>query len=211
MAVVFDVGGVLCPNPVDEFTKVDTEYSLPPGTAQSYFRGGSAFALCETGQMPLADFSTIVSSEIRVSHGVVLPAARLESMLGACFGTVRPEMMKLLHQLRAAGHQLGLLTNIYAERRGWLRQRFPPELIDVYGDSSELGLRKPDPRIYLRVLELLGRDATEVVFIDDFAENIEPAKDLGMTTILFQDPTQLGQVLRAMGIDGDGRSRVYGT
>ena len=201
LAVVFDVGGVLCPNPVHEFDKVDAEYSLPSGTAQTYFRGGSAFALCETGQMSLGDFSASVSADIKATHGEVVPAARLESMLDACFSDVRPEMMTLLRQLRAAGHQLGLLTNIYAERREWLRRRFPPDLIDAYGDSSELGLRKPDPHIYVRVLELLGRRACEVVFVDDFIENIEPAKTLGMTTILFQNPLQVGQMLRTVGIE----------
>jgi epoxide hydrolase-like predicted phosphatase len=116
-------------------------------------------------------------------------------------------MMTLLRQLRSAGYQLALLTNIYAERREWLRRRFPPDLIDVYGDSSELGLRKPDPRIYVEVLELMGRQASEVVFIDDFTENIEPARTLGMTTILFQDPPQVEKALRALGIEALGAAR----
>lgn len=114
-AVVFDVGGVLCPNPVHEFDKVDAEYSLPPSTAQTYFRGGSTFALCETGQMSLVNFSASVSADIKATHGATIPPARFESMLDACFSEVRPEMMALLRQLGAAGHQLGLLTNIYAQ------------------------------------------------------------------------------------------------
>jgi epoxide hydrolase-like predicted phosphatase len=122
-------------------------------------------------------------------------------MLEACMGSsVRPEMISLIEEVKAAGYQTGLLTNIFAERRVWLHRTFPPSLIDVYGDSSEMGLRKPDPRIYVRLLELLRRAPEEVAFVDDFAENLTPAAEMGMATILFSDVEKIRDDLRATGV-----------
>jgi epoxide hydrolase-like predicted phosphatase len=57
--------------------------------------------------------------------------------------------------------------------------------------SSELGLMKPDPEIYEFVLEQIGFEAKQTVFIDDFIENIAGAKDVGMHGILFENPEQV--------------------
>jgi epoxide hydrolase-like predicted phosphatase len=200
-AVVFDVGGVLCPSPTDEFSKVDREYGLPAGTVQSFLRGGSLFARCETGQLPLADFFEQVHAEISATHRVSVPAGRLDAMMEAIMGDqVRPDMIALLAEVKAAGHRTALLTNIFAERREWLHATFPADLVDVYADSSELGLRKPDPAIYLRLLELLDLPAHQLVFVDDFAENLVPAKEFGMHTVQFHDPAQARAALVAAGV-----------
>lgn len=49
-------------------------------------------------------------------------------------------------------------------------------------------------------LELLGRSAAEVVFVDDFPENLEPACELGIAALLFEDPRQVRRVLVAAGV-----------
>ncbi|EZQ18905.1 hypothetical protein CF98_17590 [Halopseudomonas bauzanensis] len=200
-AVVFDVGGVICPNPLDEFSKVDSEYGLLDGTVMGLIRGGSMFALCETGQMALAEFIERSSSAIAAEHGVLVPAERLESMFRACMGeNIVSEMRDLVLDVKRAGYHTALLTNIFAERRAWLHSIFPAGTIDVYADSSELGLRKPEMPIYERLLEMLGTPAEAVVFVDDFAENILPAKTLGMIGILFKSPHQVRQQLIAAGV-----------
>jgi len=200
-AVVFDVGGVLCPNPVDEFGKVDDEYALPSGTVQSFLRGGDTFRLVETGRLPIAEFYAHCTQRIATEHGVRVPPARLEQMLDACMGTtLRPEMLVLVEEIKRAGHQTGLLTNIFAERREWLHALFADGVIDVYCDSSELGLRKPDQAIYVKLLELLGRPAGEVAFVDDFAENVAAARVAGIAAIHFRDAAQARRELAALGV-----------
>ncbi|HZZ46731.1 MAG TPA: HAD family phosphatase [Pseudonocardia sp.] len=200
-AVVFDVGGVLCPNPMNEFEKVDTEYGLPIGTVQSFLRGGSLFAECEVGRLPIAEFYAQMAADIAQSHQVEVPPARLDSMLSACVGdSVRPEMLELLKTLKAGGYQTGLLTNLFPEKREWLRETFPPSLIDVYGESYELGLRKPDPAIYHRLLEMLGREPSEVVFVDDFSENLVGARKVGILGIDFVSPEQARSELATAGV-----------
>lgn len=200
-AVVFDVGGVLCPNPIGEFIKVDREYSLPEGTVMSFMRGGDEFARCETGQLPVAEFYDRCVARITEAHGVRVPSLRLDAMLEACMGkTVRPEMRALVIEIKAAGYQTALLTNIFAERRNWLHSIFPPGTIDVYGDSSELGMRKPDLPIYRRLVEMLDRRSEEIAFVDDFAENLTPARSLGIAGILFETPEQVRRDLINAGV-----------
>ncbi|WP_052914688.1 HAD family hydrolase [Protofrankia coriariae] len=200
-AVVFDVGGVLCPSPVGEFEKVDAEYGLPAGTVMSFVRGGELFARCETGRMPIAEFYRRCSSAIAEKHHVDVPAQRLDAMLWACMGdSVRPEMVALVVEVKAAGYQTALLTNIFAERRDWLHTLLPAGTIDAYGDSSELGLRKPDPTIYRRLLAMLGRGPREVAFVDDFPENLVPARDLGMVGVLYESSRQVRRALVEAGV-----------
>lgn len=200
-AVVFDVGGVLCPNPLGEFIKVDLEYGLPEGTVMSFMRGGDDFALCETGRLPIAEFYVRCVARITEAHGVQVTPQRLDAMLEACMGkTVNPQMRELVMEIKAAGYQTALLTNIFAERRDWLHSIFPPETIDVYGDSSELGMRKPELPIYRRLVQMLGRRPEEIVFIDDFAENLVPARSIGLVDILFESPEQTRRDLITAGV-----------
>lgn len=200
-AVAFDVGGVLTLSPVDEFTKVDTEYGLPAGTVQGFLRGGDVFAKVETGQMPVIDFYRQTAAIILADHGVVLPVERLEVMLENCMGSrLRPDVLALVSEVKAASYKTALLTNIFAERREWLHGLFAEGVIDVYCDSSEQGLRKPDPAIYERLTEMLDCDARSIAFIDDFAENLVPARDMGMLDILFTAATETRAALIAAGI-----------
>jgi len=54
--------------------------------------------------------------------------------------------------------------------------------------SAELGLAKPDPRIYQMTLSQLGSPPERALFIDDMARNIEAARKLGMQTLHFREP-----------------------
>jgi putative hydrolase of the HAD superfamily len=59
---------------------------------------------------------------------------------------------------------------------------------DVVVESAVEGLRKPELPIYELVLERLGVDASEAVFLDDLGINLKPARAMGMTTIKVVDP-----------------------
>lgn len=66
--------------------------------------------------------------------------------------------------------------------------------------SHEVGFRKPDVRIYKAILAKIKFKSEEVVFIDDKEYNLTPAKELGMTTILFTDPESLRRDLKRLGL-----------
>ncbi len=73
-------------------------------------------------------------------------------------------------------------------------------LFDVVIESSKVGLRKPDPRIYEIACERLGATPVEVAFLDDLGVNLKPARVLGMTTIKVVEPRRaLGELEEVLG------------
>ncbi|MGQ0632824.1 MAG: HAD family hydrolase [Sporichthyaceae bacterium] len=200
-AVAFDIGGVLVPTPLGEFAKVDTEYGLAAGTAMSLFRGGSLFAQCETGVLPFADFCAGAVAGIGAEQGIAVPAERLAQMMGTVMGgTVIPGMIDLVGEVKAAGLRTALLSNIYRELAGWIDGIFPGGEIDLNCSSYVVGERKPEPGIYLELIKRLDLPPEQIVFVDDFPENIVAARAQGLSTILFTDEAQCRAELRGLAI-----------
>jgi putative hydrolase of the HAD superfamily len=93
-----------------------------------------------------------------------------------------------IRRLRDEGLTLGLLTNNVKEFGSAWRATIPvEELFDVVVDSSEVGLRKPDRRIYLVTCERLAVKPSSAVFVDDNLENVAAARAVGMEAVHFED------------------------
>jgi putative hydrolase of the HAD superfamily len=89
-------------------------------------------------------------------------------------------------ELLADGVPIALLTNNVKEWGDHWRATFPvDELFEIVVDSSDVGMRKPDARIYLLTCERLGVAPEACVFVDDNAENVAAARALGMETVHF--------------------------
>jgi putative hydrolase of the HAD superfamily len=73
-------------------------------------------------------------------------------------------------------------------------------LLDVALSSCYLGLRKPEPAIYKRALDILGKPPERVLFIDDRSENAAAAAAAGMKTILFTGAEALRRDLESFGV-----------
>ncbi len=86
-------------------------------------------------------------------------------------------------------------TNEYRFQRFGLRKYFAVALSSCY-----LGLRKPEPAIYRRALDILGRPAERILFIDDRAENAAGAGKAGMKTIVFKGAEALRHELAGLGV-----------
>jgi FMN phosphatase YigB (HAD superfamily) len=98
----------------------------------------------------------------------------------------RPEAMDLIAECKEAGKALGILTNELMDFQGreWVEERrwFPD--FPVLVDSSELGIRKPDPQPYLVAAVGLGLPPDAIVFIDDNPAYVEGGLAVGMRSIL---------------------------
>jgi putative hydrolase of the HAD superfamily len=70
-------------------------------------------------------------------------------------------------------------------------------LFDTVIESSLVGIRKPNPEIYLMACRALSIEPKEALFIDDLGINLKPAKALGMTTIKVLNEAQALQDLSA--------------
>lgn len=94
----------------------------------------------------------------------------------------------LLDSLRSRGYKTGLVANTWPEPPRIIRQDIAAaglaDLFDVIVLSTEVGVRKPDPRIFTTALAALEVDALDAVFVGDRLEtDVQGAADVGMTTI----------------------------
>ena len=110
-------------------------------------------------------------------------------------------MVECARDLKAEGYRTAIVTNNLAEfSEHWLKTLPLDELFDTVIDSSQVGVRKPDPRIFELALERLGGvEAERAVFLDDFPGNVEAARRVGMTGILVEsDPSSALEELRRL-------------
>jgi 2-haloacid dehalogenase len=121
-----------------------------------------------------------------------------ESLGGAIPGTV-----EILRRLHAAGRPLWALSNWSAEKFRLVRPAYAfLELFESIVISGDVGVNKPEKRIFQVLLQQSGREAGECLFIDDSQANISAAQGLGFQCILFQDPALLEQELISRGLLG---------
>jgi putative hydrolase of the HAD superfamily len=96
--------------------------------------------------------------------------------------------------------RLGLISNAWSGLRAYLAERKLAEPFEQLIVSAEVGVAKPDARIFQIALEKMNVPAAEVVFMDDFIENVEGARAAGMQAVHFKSQDEalkeLKQVLR---------------
>ncbi len=197
-AVVFDMGGVLTVDPFEGMVAYATELGIAPQYIADAVRSSPEFEAIETGNGTIRDFLKWLCAAVEREFGTPVDIRRLAASLETG-QVVRPEMVTLVEDLRAAGMRLGLLTNNAREARSWWRSGvLPLEAFELVLDSSALGLRKPDPEIFYTAVVQFDVRAEEVVFVDDLQANVDGALRAGLRGLLFKDPMQCRWELLAM-------------
>ena len=108
---------------------------------------------------------------------------------------------EIIEQLRGSGFKLGLLSVHAKEWVDYCQQKFGyHELFHSKLYSFEVAASKPDKKVYCLILQKLKSAPEECVFIDDHPENLAPAREMGMKTILFGNAGQLKTDLAVLGI-----------
>jgi 2-haloacid dehalogenase len=108
--------------------------------------------------------------------------------------------LRILRELKEAGHPLYGLTNWSHETFPFARERFDfLTLFDGIVVSGEEGMIKPDPKLYQTLLERYDIDPSRAVFIDDNKANVDAAEALGIHGIHFHTPQQLRAELVELG------------
>ncbi|HLY39715.1 MAG TPA: HAD-IA family hydrolase [Terracidiphilus sp.] len=96
---------------------------------------------------------------------------------------------------------LGTLNNEAREPNDYRFRQFGlRQYVQVAFSSCYMGLRKPGPAIFRRALDILGKPAERVLFIDDRAENVAGAASAGMKTVRFQGAEMLRSELQSLGV-----------
>jgi putative hydrolase of the HAD superfamily len=112
--------------------------------------------------------------------------------------SVNPAVVAVLAALHSGGTRLALLSNAGPDFGSYFRHGLLGEYFDAVYVSGELKLLKPDPEIYQHVLADLGISAADAVFIDNRADNVRGAQELGITGHVFTDPGTLRAFLESL-------------
>ncbi len=190
-AALFDFGGVILSSPFDAFAGYERDHDLPDGFLRRLNATNpddNAWARFERNQLDAEGFCTAFEAEAeRAGHPVDARA-----VLALLAGDLRPEMVEAVRRC-SQKLKTGLLTNnVVSMGAAEMATSGPHEEVlgyfDVVVESSQVGVRKPDPRFYELACELLSITPPEAVFLDDLGVNLKPARALGMTTIKVNDP-----------------------
>lgn len=189
-AVIFDFGGVITSSPFDAFTRYEAERGLPAGLLRQVNAtnpDSNAWALFERNEIDAAAFDArFLAESTALGHPV-----RGGDVLPLLSGDIRLGMVEALKACKAA-FKVGCITNNVITGHGAgmsgttekaAKVAGIMELFDAVIESSKVGLRKPDPRIYEMMCELLAVEPAECVYLDDLGINCKPAAVLGMTAI----------------------------
>ena len=126
--------------------------------------------------------------EIARSEGVEADPIEVFVRMGEG-SVIRQDVVALATRIKADGFQAAIVTNNAKEfRERWVASVPVAEICHEIVDSSEIGVRKPDPRIFEHALERLGGIAPErALFVDDFHGNVQAAEALGIRAVHMPD------------------------
>jgi putative hydrolase of the HAD superfamily len=197
-AVIFDFGGVLTEPP----GKGMSAYCERAGISWDLFRQlfvplDGAWAKFEKNELSQDEFIRAFEVEAAAAGLKVDGAAFLNDFFSGM--ALREDMIAVARALRG-GYRLGCITN-NVQAVGRTRNPLFDDLFDVVVESSKVGTRKPDPRIYQHCCDLLGVRPERAIFLDDFGINLKAARELGMGTIkVDESQSAIDELERLLGI-----------
>ena len=98
-------------------------------------------------------------------------------------------------------YKVALATNNNALAFVPFKEKFGfASLFDYIIVSGEIGVKKPDLKYFEKLVEATGSKPSDIIFFDDTLENVEAAKKLGIKGVVFKDPGQAKEALKAMGL-----------
>jgi len=198
--VIFDWGGVITSPIIDTVTawleadRIDKESyaaAMRPWVKSAYGPDDneSPIHALERGELSDEEFEAVLAAAlIGVDGTPVVATGLLNRMFGA--SVIQVEMLDLIRDLRAEGVRTSLLSNSWGAGRNGYPSVLLAELFDDVVISGEVGMRKPEERIFRLAVGRLDLLPSSCVFVDDVDGNIAAANSLGFTTVHHQDPAQ---------------------
>ncbi|MGW9632145.1 HAD family hydrolase [Agromyces sp. NPDC055520] len=194
--VVFDYGEVISREPTAADRAALVERAGANGYAEAFWRAYWAHRSgLDRGTTSIADYWHAISADLGADWNAI-DAHELWALDHRGWLSVDPGTLGVLYALAAGGTRLALLSNAGADFSGWLRHGSFAPLFERVFVSGELELVKPDAAIYEHVIDELGIEASDLVFIDNKAENVEGAKAVGGDGHVFTDAATLESWLR---------------
>lgn len=177
--IVFDFFGVICSR-------------IAPPWFEKHFSDQDTEALKE-GYFGPADIGEVSDKELlkQLSGLANQTPEEIESEWFSMIEIDR-EVISIIENLRKSGYEIHIGSNVI---KNLVQKITAKENLDYLFDSriisSEIGLMKPDPLFFKKMLELIDKKPEEVIFIDDSQNNVDSAKEIGIESYIFKDISDL--------------------
>ncbi len=195
-AIIFDVGGVL----IRTHSRAGREkwaarFGMDSWDFENFVFRSESGQQAEVGRKSAAAHWQWLGDHFGL-NGAELAAMRHDFFAG---DALNEPLLAYIRRLGQAGYRLGLLSNYSDDARRLWRETYPfLHHFDGVTISAEVGLAKPAPDIYHIAAKNVGVAVHEAVFVDDFIENVEGARGVGMQAIHYHDPASAEQALVAL-------------
>ena len=183
-AIVFDIGGVLEITPQTGWAeKWEARLHLRPGELDErlidVWRDGSYGTIAEE------DVEKRIGELMGIDQGQI--EALMADLWEEYLGELNVELTAYFASLRPR-YQTALLSNSFAGARSREQERYHfAEICDLLIYSHEVGIAKPERRIFELTCERLGVQPAEMIFLDNVEPNVAAARECGIQAILFRE------------------------
>ncbi|NIH79095.1 putative hydrolase of the HAD superfamily [Amycolatopsis viridis] len=183
-AVVFDIGGVLEITGEMTFSREwESKLGLSPGEIgrrlADVWAGGTVARISED------DVHRAIGDELGLAGAQV--ELMMSQMWTEYLGVANDELIEYVRGLRPR-YRTGILSNSFVGAREREQEAYGfPALVDDLVYSHEVGMTKPDPRIYQLTCARLGAAPEETIFVDDLDANVTGALDAGLHAVRYRD------------------------
>lgn len=195
-AIIFDIGGVLCHGISKVHFNLAKDFNID---LVKFYKSLHKYEKdAATGVLSSAGFPKLVAKDPKIKD--YRKFIRRWSILLEKYLLIDKKIEKIIKILKK-DYTIGTLTNVVKitdriRRKKNMYKHFKIKLI-----SCEVGLKKPDPKVYKLLIKKLNLSPQEIIFIDDNKKLLLSAKKLGINTILFKNHSQLVKDLRKFGVE----------
>ena len=196
-AIIWDFGGVITSSPFEAFNQFEEANGLPKDiirTINSENPDTNAWAKFESNSITIDVFNDLFLKEAK-AKGFDIKGRDIIKLLK---GNIRKNMVSFLRELKS-DFKLGCITNNVkssSEENNDNETKEAMSLFDHVIESSIVGIRKPNPEIYMMSCDALKVSPDQCIYLDDLGINLKPARELGMTTIKVIQPEDAIQEVR---------------
>ena len=196
-AIIWDFGGVITSSPFEAFNQFEEANGLPKDiirTINSENPDTNAWAKFESNSITIDVFNDLFLKEAK-AKGFDIKGRDIIKLLK---GSIRKNMVSFLRELKS-DFKLGCITNNVkssSEENNDNETKEAMSLFDHIIESSIVGIRKPNPEIYMMSCDALKVSPDQCIYLDDLGINLKPARELGMTTIKVIHPEDAIQEVR---------------
>ena len=200
-AAIFDYGGVIAKSPLGRVEMLADHFGAGKEMIMGLILGQNSaddnpWFDAECGHQPLNEDFGQRMQKIFNNHNLTFDLSYFRAWVADAVNEPDLGMERVVNQLKEDGIKVGLLTNSVPEFWPVIERTINTKLFDCIVDSSQVGVRKPDERIYELTARKLGMSTSSCVMIDDLHHNVKGAEKTGMAGILFTSSKETEEAIK---------------